>query len=470
MKNFIIYIFLICIYHSILIFGKHLGINVLLFILPLLLLILILLEKNKKINNRSGLLFFVPIATLSSGYLLYDNTIFNFFNILIIPLLFVLMFIFTVNSKVSIIIPELFKVLVYPFGNIGKVYRLFNSKIKKIIHFENNTWAKILSIIIVIPIVLIVIQILASADLIFEKMFKNVFEGLSLIRFDHIIGRIIRIMLLFTYLAAVLNFIVFNYKAKEYNFKRPEFGTFIFKILLTSLNIIYLIFDIIQIKSLVLHSISMDIPYAEYARQGFFQLMFISIFNLIVILLSKNTKDSFYNKLMSIIMVLLTFIIILSSTYRMFMYEMAYGYTLLRLLVYATLFTEIILLIPTILYIFKRINVLRYYFVICLIVYSCLSVAPLDSIIATRNINRYYDIDEIDLDYLMNNRANNIPQLIDLYYHGDNSIRYDLDKYFVKIHNRIKKDNFQEFNLSRNYSKFLLEREIIETDKSVSKS
>ena len=64
MKNFIIYILLMCIYHSVLLFGKHLGINVLLFVLPLLLLILFVLEKNKKINNRHGLLFFVPIATL----------------------------------------------------------------------------------------------------------------------------------------------------------------------------------------------------------------------------------------------------------------------------------------------------------------------------------------------------------------------------------------------------------------------
>ena len=470
MKNFIVYIFLICIYHSILIYGKHLGINVLLFILPLLLLILLLLEKNKKINNRNGLLLFVPIATLSAGYLLYDNTIFNYFNVLVIPLLFVLLFVFTVNQKVHLVIPEVFKVIFLPFGNIDKVYRLLSSKFKKIIHFEKNTWGKILSIIIVIPIVLIVIQILSSADLIFNNMFKNVFEVFKELKFGNLLGRVLRILLLFTYLGAVLNFILFNYKAKEYSFKRPEFGTFIFKVLLTSLNVIYLIFDIIQIKSLVLHSISMDIPYAEYARQGFFQLMFISIFNLIVILLSKNTKENTYNKIMSIIMVLLTFVIILSSTYRMFMYEMAYGYTLLRLLVYATLFTEIILLIPTILYIFKRINILRYYFVICLIVYSCLSVAPLDSIIAIRNINRYYSMDDIDLDYLMNDRANNISQLIDLYYKSDGYIRTELDRYFLKLHDRIKDDKFQEFNLSRNYSKFLLEKNIIEIDESINKS
>ncbi len=470
MKNFIIYILLMCIYHSVLLFGKHLGINVLLFVLPLLLLILFVLEKNKKINNRHGLLFFVPIATLSAGYLLYDRTIFNYFNILVIPLLFVLMFVFTTNEKVHLVIPEAFKVIFLPIGNIPKVYRLLNNKFKKVIRFEKNTWIKILSIIIVVPIVLIVIQILASADLVFNNMFKNVFEVLSKIRFDNILGRLITIVVLFTYLSAVLNYVLFNFKAKNYNFTKPEFGTFIFKLLLTSLNVIYLIFDIIQIRSLMLHRISMDIPYAEYARQGFFQLMFISIFNLIVILLSKNTKENTYNKIMSILMVLFTFVIILSSTYRMFMYEMAYGYTLLRLLVYATLFTEIILLIPTILYIFKRINILRYYFIICLIVYCCLSVAPLDSIIATRNINRYYETDDIDLDYLMNDRANNIPQLVHLYYRGDSWIRNDLDQYFIDIHDRIKEESFQEFNLSRNYSNFLLEKSIIESDESVNKS
>ena len=59
-------------------------------------------------------------------------------------------------------------------------------------------------------------------------------------------------------------------------------------------------------------------------------------------------------------MVFLTLIIIVSSFYRMNLYEQAYGYTLLRLGVYVALITEGILLIPTVVYIVKdKINILN---------------------------------------------------------------------------------------------------------------
>ena len=450
MKDFIIYIFLLCIYHSVLFFGKDLGINVLLFILPLLLLILLLLDHNNKIKNKKGLWLLIPIIMLSSSYLLYDFTIFNVFNIMVLPILFVLLFVFTLNDKVKLVIPEACKVIIYPFANIANLYRLLNTKISKLLHIKKNTWYKILSVLVVIPVILLILMLLSSADMIFGHYVSNFFSIFKHLHPENLLGRLIRIFILFTYLGAVLNYVVFNYKKSKIEATNMKISPFLFKVLLTSLNVIYLVFTIIQIKSLMLHSISMNISYAEYARQGFFQLMFISIINFIILFLARYSKDNRYNKVMSIIMILFTFVIILSSTYRMFMYEDAYGYTLLRLLVYITLFTEIILLIPTILNVFKKINILRYYFIICLISYSCASVAPLNYIIANRNINRYYETEDIDLQYLMNESTDNIPKLLELYDNGDTKIRNDLSKYFIRLHSIKKKsDSFIEFNFSR---------------------
>ena len=98
--------------------------------------------------------------------------------------------------------------------------------------------------------------------------------------------------------------------------------------------------------------------YAQYARQGFFQLMIVSIINLVTILISKKKENgdenNTFTRCMSLIMIVFTFIIVISAGMRMHFYESAYGYTLLRLLVYCVLLTESILFIPTILYIIDK--------------------------------------------------------------------------------------------------------------------
>ena len=111
-------------------------------------------------------------------------------------------------------------------------------------------------------------------------------------------------------------------------------------------------------------------------------------------------------------MVLLTYIIIGSSFYRMFLYEQAYGYTVLRLGVYAILITEAILLIPTIIYIInKKINILNYYMIIMIAVYTIINCFSVDRIIAENNIKRYERTGEIDIYYLENGSYDNLNQL-----------------------------------------------------------
>ena len=139
MKDYILYILLICIYHSILLFGKPLGLNVLLFIIPLLILILVILGKNKKIKNKKGLLLLIPIVLLSAGYLIYYNSFFNNLNMLVIPILFILMFVFTTNKKVLAVPFEACKVAFEPFSNLGNSCRLLKMKFDKVIHLEPET-------------------------------------------------------------------------------------------------------------------------------------------------------------------------------------------------------------------------------------------------------------------------------------------------------------------------------------------
>lgn len=472
MKNVFLYTLLLVILNSILIVNQKLGVNVTLFTLPLLVFLYNYLKLNKLIKNKKGLLFFIPIIILSSTYFIYDN-IFNSFNILIIPILYLLMFIYTINSPkdLELLLKNAFLLALKPLDFIGETIKAalkyFDSKTK----FSNETKKKIKAILIIIPIVIVILLLLCMADEVFANMFSGLTNIIKELSVGNIIKRVIIMIILFVYLNASLLVVLNELKKEKDSSFKIKTDLFTMKVLITILNIIYLVFDFIQIKSLFMHNVAGSINYAEYARRGFFELMIISVINLVIILLAKKSKKSNYNKMMSILMVVFTLVIIISSFYRMNLYEQAYGYTLLRLGVYVTLFTEVILLIPTIVYIIKdKMNVLNYYVIIITVVYTFINLFSVDTIIAKRNIDRYNKKDDIDIDYLSNYHSDNLPLLLDLRKDlKETELKNDLDYYINDYYDELTKDNILEYNISRNRAYKLLKgnKNYTNTDKTV---
>ena len=467
MGNLLIYIFLLGILNSILFYEKTLGLSVILFIIPLLILIIYALVKNKKIKNKYGLLLTIPITILSGTYFIFDNAVFRVLNALIIPGLIILMYIITINNEYNLkrLFIDFFKLIFEPFGNFAKIFNLISLKFKGKHKLSDKTKQIIKALLIVIPITIIILIILSSADMIFGNIFKGFTTAINNFienfKISDLIKRIFAIILFFFYISAVLNYLLFTYHNDELKEeKRIIKNDYTIKLLLTILNIIYILFDFIQIKSLMLHYVSESINYAEYARTGFFQLLVISIINITIILISKkfyNEKNQNYIKGMNILMILLTIIIIVSSFLRMNLYANEFGFTFLRLSVYVSLITEIFLLIPTIIYVFKnKFNVTRYYLIIIVIFYTTFNLINVDKIIAKNNINKFINTDKLDVEYLKNYHTDNIPELIDLYKKTDDiELKNKLIAYFNDIelgtNSLIDYDvnNFQEYNISK---------------------
>lgn len=231
---------------------------------------------------------------------------------------------------------------------------------------------------------------------------------------------------------------------------------------LIALNAIYLVFCYIQIKSLFMRNTTLN--YASYARQGFFQLMAVSIINLVTILIAKRKdKTNRFINYMCLIMIAFTFIIVISATMRMYFYESAYGYTMLRLLVYCVLFTESILFIPTILYIFnKNVNLSKSYFIIITVIYVCMNFANFDNIIAKRNISRYIQTGKIDMYYLRNKTGtdaiNQIAKILETPI-DEGNVKSETSKYLKETYESLKEEkmDFRNLNLSKIFAKNLIE-------------
>lgn len=418
MKKLTIGIILLCILHSILLVNQPWGINVVCFMIPLIGFILYMMKENKLIKNKAGLLFLIPIILLSITYFVYDNTL-KYLNILVIPILYFLFYIFTIKPVKTIgdVVVEVLNLMVKPLNAMGlytkEEVKLISKPTKKM-EMKKKDYKVLKALLVVIPIVLVVLLLLASADSIFGDLFLKVFKiDLKWFSFEEVFTRIFFFILLFFYLGSTIFFLKDQYLKEKRVKKEPkEKDPFTLNLLLICLNVIYVVFDIIQINSLMLHRVASGFNYADYARSGFFQLMLISFINITIILLSKKCKEELKSKLLSILMVILTFIIIYSSYLRMSLYEAAYGYTVLRLGVYAILLTEAILLLPTIYYIInKNLNIMSFYVVIPVIMYSVINCFSVDQIIAENNIKRYERTGKIDLYYLQNTNYDNLNQL-----------------------------------------------------------
>ena len=170
--------------------------------------------------------------------------------------------------------------------------------------------------------------------------------------------------------------------------------------------VIYLFYSVIQIIYLFIGQdggIPAEITYAEYARSGFWELLFVSIINFLMVLVSIYLFQE--NKILKGILAIIcmcTFIMIFSSAYRMWMYVDVYHLTFLRMFVLWFLGTLTLVMLGTILSIYKKkFPLFRYIMLVVGCCYIVFSLARPDYWIATYNIANTENMNMGELNYLV---------------------------------------------------------------------
>ena len=308
MKLAVIGSFLIAILHSILFYGQKLGISVFLFCLTFCFFIIYVLEKNNKIKNKKALILAIPILLISATYFIFNNSFFYVANIFVLMLLTAIMIVLAVFNKTTLRLISN-RIVYLILGPIEFLEEAVGSIIETIVSFfkkkevskEKNEKARkiIIGILIAIPILIVVLSLLSSADSVFSNELGEVIQtifDLDIFKsttYTNLFFRVIIILLISVYLIALLyNILEDNFGEKECTeAKKWSIDKTIGNTILTILNVVYLIFCYIQISVLFMKTGNMQsYEYAEYARQGFFQLMAVSVINLIIILrISFNT-------------------------------------------------------------------------------------------------------------------------------------------------------------------------------------
>ena len=469
---------ILSVWHSMLFFRQSVGISVILFAIPTIFATMYVLEKLGKIKNKKAYILTVPILILSSTYLFFNNTYFNILNIFVILALFASMITWAISDKLKLahFFEKIFNIIVGPIEFLGKGISIIRdtlfttSKDKpKIAIFKRILKA----IIIAIPILIVILFLLISADDEFAKLFSGLADYIVKIFTNweilYFILRIALIIILFIYFVSFIYNLTnekssYNVIEKVSKTKKIKIDTFTVNTILTVLNVVYLIFTAVQLIHIG-DNVSIE-KLSETARQGFFQLMVVSIINFVLVIITtmnsseegKTAKN--YKKIMNIIMIIFTVVILAVSVQKMMLYVNRYGFTYLRIFVLFTLATEALLIIPTIMYIVKeKMNLFYSYLAIIIIMYILLNVVNVDKFIAKQNIDLYFKTGKIDLDYLKDLKSADakieIKRLLNNEKNTEN-LNVEVNNYLYKVENDIKRDieknkfTWQSFNFARN--------------------
>ncbi len=161
------------------------------------------------------------------------------------------------------------------------------------------------------------------------------------------------------------------------------------------------------------------LTYAEYARQGFWQLLLVTLltFGVLTVAVWKAPRTTGADRLLARallgLLILFALVVVASALYRMNLYEQAFGFTRLRVFVTAVeLWFGVVLVLVALAGIRLRASWLPQAVAgsgaVALIALAALNP---DALIAERNIARWHDGQQLDVRYLANLSADAAPAL-----------------------------------------------------------
>lgn len=380
-------------------------------------------------DQRLGYLIVICVWLLSVSFYTSNNHFFYVLNLLAVPCLIFFHFLLITRPKMlswnerSFIFYSFFRVIEAIRFNF--IIAAASQKFLKGNKQKTLVWKKVLSgVILSIPVLVLVLYLLSSADDQFKQMIGNLPEWLNKINPE----TIFRLVVILGYTFFIFGFLSVlqqkKVKVYEKNSDAPfmQMDAVVALTVLVLLNAVYLLFTVVQFHYFFGGVLQESFTYAQYARKGFFELLAVSIINLTltVVILSRVIQPGLLLKkwLQSLLtMLIVTSGVILTSAFlRMYLYEKAYGFTFTRVLAHSFMLFLAVIFAYTLLKIWmEKLSLFHFYFLSALIYYTGINVIDLDRLIVQQNIARYEQTGKIDLHYLNNLSYTGVLGLVQLH-------------------------------------------------------
>lgn len=417
-------------------------------------------------HQRFGYLVLISIWLLAASYFLYDITLFYALNILVIPALVIFhLALITSPKKIE------WSKLTFIFYTVLRLVAglrysaIFTKHIAGLFKRDSNqkqydVWKKILiGIAISIPLLFIILNLLISADAQFERLLSNI-PNLISFRGDYVFRLVIILIYTFSFFGFMQVLLQKNIHIIQSEGTRKPIAMdgIITLTVLLFLDLVYVLFVAVQFKYFFSGTLDEGYTYAEYARHGFFELLFVTLINLtvttVIIHFTKNVQRFLKRtiRMALTVLVLSSGVLLISALMRMTMYEEAYGFTFMRVLVHSFMIFLMVILAYTFVKIWlDKLSLFHFYFIASLIYYVGINTVNFDRMVVDRNVDRFETTGKIDIHYLNSLYATGILGLIEIYEKKpDVPGLKNLLKQRKAEREYLKSDHWQSYNLERN--------------------
>lgn len=379
----------------------------------------------KKLPQSHSRLFFAAIALLSLTFVLFSNGWFRFWNIgFLLVLLTVHAFQLSGAGKKPWSVPsmlwERFRLLLDGlFGRLGAIGTTFKS-------FTGPAARRGLTVgigaLVTVPLLLLAAVLLGQADMVFDRLTANILAAI----WDHLDAVLIRALLGLLCAPFLFSLLYALGRPKPLAEGKPaaipKLDGAVAVMALGGLDALYLFFVAVQARALFggeAYLAEMGISYADYARSGFFQLVFVALLNLGVMLAAlqltgRDGRRWRTVQLLATLLAALSGVILVSAARRMTLYVLAYGLSFKRALTYWGMVMIALLLAAACVKVWReRFGFFRFAAAAALAGWLVLNYANVDRVVAVYNVEAYLNgtLAQIDLHYLTNLSYEALPVL-----------------------------------------------------------
>ena len=435
-------------FYVFLFFGHKLGISVFLYYFGFVISSFVLLHKFIDYKKYIWWFALAISALLALTFFFFTNPVLRGLNSILVVLFSYASFLLFVGHhrvawwKFSFLLDlfplkQLVMYLTYFFSIFSKLFKWIESK-------PNPKFRKIfLGVLITIPLLFVVLALLSQADVMFDQFLWQI--PVLIWAFFKNIDFNLRKVVVFFLLAMLLTsyWVVMWKKQKEMPEKetkdKKDRDNVIVSTVLVVMNLVYLLFVVIQIKYLLFGgALPEGMTYSEYAVRWFNELVIVTFINLSIFLaMSAYTKISWKKTSNWLLLVLfvLNILMMVSAFYKLNLYIDVYAYTMKRVMTMTVIpFLWILCLFALFRLFTSKISVVKSYILLSVWYYVFLNFFVMDAFIARQNVDRFISGETtiMDITYLTSLSYETTPALIDLYLYFQNSEDFHNKVYYEK--------------------------------------
>lgn len=384
-----------------------LGLNSLLFVLIMVALLILVMYKLEVPIKRVTVTYYAGAILLGLSTMLTASEVLQFLNTIGIMLLLDLSllhqfheddhwdFLKHFGHMVGLVFQGIAAIGI-PFIDCFHFFK--NTKLIK----NDKTKNIMIGIVIAVPLLWAITALLSSADLLYKELTKHI----NVFLFSpNIINEGFMVFIGFMACYCIICGAVSG-TGEVKNFKSVKKGdpTIAFTTM-SLLCLIYIVFCGIQLAYLFaggLFVLPEGFTFAGYARRGFFELLTVTVINIVLMLICTNLfgESKILKKILTVITIC-TYIMIASAAYRMLLYIGAYNLTFLRLFVLLFLLIDALVLAGVIVSVFnKSFPLFRYCVVVVTVCYLIFSFGKPDYFIAAYHLDHTDVLEESDIAFL----------------------------------------------------------------------